>query len=342
MRSRTLIALFATICPLGVCGQIPGRLGALQPPTRSVNLANALFYRLGYSAPRLSGGLFVAHELSPSSSPQVAISHLDGTIANQVVHSYPGSSSTRLIASSVSSNGRVFSSGIAILPGSKKVFFLGSSDVDGSSQVFFSTGSYLAESVYAATDGTVWTVGLRPGTSFTNPQYGAVRHYSSAGTLLFQGRHTVGSGEEIRDAVTAPEKIRLAFTVSAVFVYDGTVNKLIKIDPSRKTIQITSFDTNNLRGRELTGFAITDDGSAYASFRKAHGSPVAGEIDYSAGLFRLVSSGNSSAWTPIEGTVTWQQHPNDFVRLMGSSGSELIYTEVSETRKSIRLVQAHP
>ena len=319
--------------------QTPGRLHPLQQATKVIESVQ----EQGLSSPVLNGSFLIQHRqvINAPTVPNITIQRTDTAELVRITHWYPGSTSVHLAGSSASSAGFVYSAGYALSAAGAATYFVGMSRLDGSSPKFFSTGSYLASYVFGAPDGTIWTVGSRPGKSWRQQYYGAVRQYGQDGTLLFQCRKTAGAGRTLSVSPVAASQIELTSWGSHIFLYDNLVHQLSSINSVTHLMHVWNVDPTNLQLRYITGLAVTSAG-VFASMQKLHMSGAAASR-YSGGLFRLAISANGTgSWQPVESTISWQTRPGDFLKLMGSDGDQLVYTKMGSQFGLRRTEWANP
>jgi len=272
------------------------------------------------------GNYLVAWHHFLDASPSLQIYDRAGSLVQEATLWFPGAATVTLSDVTITRTGQVFVSGGTTSDAGQVTQFIGKLDGQGKLTRVVRTTPFIPVAVCATSDDdTVWAYGFdRVAGSEARYDYAMLRHYSLTRGLLesFLKRSALLARKfPIRGWY--PGQTNMRCTPTAVTIYNGPTDQIVSIDVAKKKLTILNVQPLTAKGL-WTGFAITDDGSIFASFyQKGLGQERA------SGLFRLQLGANATAkWIAVPGTISPLGTANrPFDRLAGSDGKHLVYAK---------------
>jgi hypothetical protein len=248
-----------------------------------------------------------------------------GRLAREAIVWFKDASTTGVDDAAVNQSGDLFVSGGTTSPAGAIANYIAQIDQSGHVSRVIRTTPFLPVYICAAEDGTVWSYGFERDDrgrkvqgslrlrqySFAKGQIRAMLDIStlnSSGWTLTDGRY--------------PGEISLRCSSQRVGLFNGQSSEWIEYDVTDSRLKVSKVEplppTKEMR---ITGFAFTELGDAFVSLLDRSTKPP------QSGLFRLsFAASDIGKWVPVKGTVGPYLNGAQVGQLLGTDGTELIYT----------------
>jgi hypothetical protein len=272
-------------------------------------------------------GYFITYSIEDTSPSRPAAILYDrgGRIAREVTVWFKDARSVAIVDAAVSRSGRVVVAGGTESPAGAIANFIASIGEDGRVGQVIRTTPFTPAYVCAAEDGTVWAYGhdrdengkrvegsprLRQ-YSFEKGQIRAVLDTSalrSPGWGLSHGQY--------------PGELDLRCTSNKVGLLNGASGEWVEYDIPSNKLKVSKIEPlPPIDQMRITGFALTESGDVFVSLHDRSSQPPR------SGLFRLTFEGSGPGkWVPVKDTVGPFLQGAKVGNLLGTDGTELIYT----------------
>lgn len=243
--------------------------------------------------------------------------------------------------------------GVANSSKTAKTSFVVGIDVQGRTMFDLNVGSYEPSQICAAGDGNIWVLGQDVIAEATGNPYSLLRKYSTTGKLLgfYLNRGEIHSPALVLSTRRQQEAGVEAFRMNRVLLRCGEQSVGVYLGVSQTWTEVRLRDgytqTWNLTlpapRALMTGLSLMSEHVVYASFRElSFGSipearflkgsspnvfvaPYQNSTGVMKGLYVLNLIPNQKAnWQEIPGTISYNNTPGVFARLIGSDGSSLV------------------
>jgi hypothetical protein len=272
-------------------------------------------------------GYFITYSIDDTTPtrPAAILYDRDGRIAREAIVWFKDATNTGVDDASVTKSGKLVVSGGTTSPAGAIANYIAEIDQAGHIGRVVRTTPFLPVYVCAAEDGTVWSYGIDRDeegrgveSSLRLRQYsfekGQIRATLDTSVLNSVG-WTLDRGEY-------PGQISLRCTSQKVGLYNGRSSEWVEFDIPTNTLKVSKVEPlpppKELR---ITGFALTESGEVFVSLHDRSSQPP------HSGLFRLSFVGSDAGkWLPIQDTVGPFLHGAKVGQLLGTDGTDLIYT----------------
>ncbi len=268
--------------------------------------------------------------------PDVLVYDLNGQLLKEGDVWFDHAKRVTLGSVAMNRQGRLFVSGGTTSESGQVAQFIGEIDESGVLSRVVRTTPFIPYFICTTgDDDTVWAYGMERVHGNQAPyDHALLRHYSMSQGLL----------DAVLNRSALPSKpfppygwyagqTNMRCIGSLIAIYNGPTDQLITYDVSTKQLRVVQVEATPKEVR-WTGFAVTDDGSVFASFIRRE------QTKRTSGLVRLViKPDNTASWIAVPGTLgpigAADQHS---YRLAGSDRNQLVY---SDSRSSGRLLFAN-
>jgi len=257
--------------------------------------------------------------------PAVVLYDRNGQAAREAIVWFNDAKSTGVDDAAVSRLGDLFVSGGTTSPAGAIASYIAQINHTGHVGRVIRTTSFLPVYICAAEDGTVWSYGFdrdeggsSVATSLSLRQYsfdkGQLRAMLDTSTLGPSG-WTLSRGHY-------PGEIDLRCTSGKVGLLNGASSQWVEFDISSNKLKVSKIEPlPQIDQMRITGFALTESGDVFVSLHDRSSQPPR------SGLFRLTFVGaDVGKWVPVKDTVGPFLHGAKVGQLLGTDGTELIYT----------------
>lgn len=256
--------------------------------------------------------------------PAVVLYDRDGRVAREAIVWFKDAASTAVSDAAVAKSGKLIVSGGTASPTGVIANFIAEIDDTGHLGRVVRTTPFLPVYICAAEDGTVWSYGFDRDEKGEGVEGSLVlRQYSfDKGQLqAMLNRFSLHSPWSLTHG-RYPGEMSLRCSSHTVGLYNGAAGEFVEYDIPTNTLKISKVDPlPSPREIRITGFALTDSGDAFVSLYDRSKSPPL------SGLFRLkLSSSGVGSWAPLKDTIGPYLHGAPVGHLLGTDGTELIYT----------------
>jgi len=270
----------------------------------------------------------VAGALAPN-SPAVTVYDRDGRVTRETPIWMDGASEVMLTDAAMSQTGSLIVSGGARNADGAVTNFIAEIGADNRVQKVIRTTPFTPYYVCALDNGTVWSYGFDRDRNLKGVQNSLrLRNFSfEKGELQALLNTTALPGGRVSGDWLLPlgryrGEISFGCNSKMVTLYNSRSGDLVEVDLKSNTMTMTKVLLLPASPPDflITGFALTDSGAIFASFRDRthHGSPQ-------YGLFRLKRERASTAqWVAVPGTVGYLKD-TPIQKLWGADGDELVY-----------------
>jgi hypothetical protein len=248
----------------------------------------------------------------------------DGKISRETTVSLPDAEVIALFDTTLDNSGSLFASGGTQDTKGRFAHFIAQLNESGQVSRVVRTTPFMARQLCVAkNDGTIWAYGGDQDMKGSP----VLEQYSLDNGLLkaLFPRTMLDTAWSLLDGHT-PDQIHLACNDQKVVVFNATSNVLLEYDlASDKAIRRPVTALPGHRDLLVTGFCMTKDGLILASlYQKTSKPPM-------SGVFQLNFDDSRGVWVPLEETVR-PGDPNDHFRIVGTNGTDVIYSRSFEDR----------
>jgi len=314
------------------------------------------------TSPFFSHGYLVQfqHHNNLAGASNIYLWNSSGQLAHELAIWQKGVTSLFLTSVDVGASQHLAFAGRARKADGSEFAFIATSNLDGKDPQYINTGRYLPTLISEADDGSIWAVGVVEHDEATDAQrwvnYDTVRHYSSNGALIghylsrwgnavaYTARTTDRKGDIVfaaydsqanpvtspslhkiwgyMDAWKASRHVFLKSSGTLTVLYDGLNDRLCKHDTVTNKFSCSIVSGTYSNSMSPTGFALTKEGGVYTSMKSS-----GPDHDAERGLFVLSPHAADSRleWAAVPGTMGNAFGEGDFISLLGSDESSLVY-----------------
>jgi len=328
-----LVAALVLACAVGLPGPSSPAQQRADRTTLSEPHFQAHFSALAGPPPgfwRWENGYLISYGLdgtldSSPNKPVVVLYDRNGQIAREAIVWFKDAVSTSVDDATVSRSGDLFVSGGTTSAAGAIANFIAQIDRTGHVSRVVRTTPFLPVNICAAEDGTVWSYGFDRDERGKSVRTGALLRQYSLETGQLRAMLDVStlnsSGWTLTDG-RYPGEISLRCTPHEVGLFNGASSEWVGFDIAKNKLKVSKVEplpsTKEVR---ITGFALTESGDVFVSLHDRSSKPPR------SGLFRLSFEGSDvGRWVPVKNTLGPYLHGAPVGQLLGTDGSELIYT----------------
>jgi hypothetical protein len=298
----------------------------LSQPHRQVTLPGLLqtWYRYWDKGYLITYGTDGTSEASPT-KPAIALYDRNGRVAREGTIWFKDAYSVAINDAAISRSGNTVVGGGTQNEAGVIANFIASIGDDGRMGRVIRTTPFLPVYVCAAEDGTVWSFGIdrdAEGRSVeTSP---LLRQFSfdkgQIRAMLYKSELNPEVWALVRGRY--PGEISFRCTSQKVGLYNAAAGQYVEFDLSANKLKVSKVaPLPSPKEMRVTGFAMTESGGVFASFRSHEGETSR------SGIFKLkFDASGLGSWVPLENATGPYLQGNSVERLLGTDGSELIYT----------------
>jgi hypothetical protein len=248
--------------------------GQISAPLRSSAYPEAL-YPHGI-IPDWDGGYVIHHEIEVNHTPGAPMVVMYDATGKRVREGriWPqGAGSVTIRRTAATREGAILASGWAIMQDGSIQHFLVRTDLNGNTVQTLQTGTFLAEQICEASDGTVWSLGKDENSDGNGAaDTDVLRQYSFEKGLLhgFLPEDSVSAVVRSERPWFNPFDSFVRCGKDKVSIYLNFTDEYAEVNTSSFEVKRWKLDESTVQQGKASGLAVTEDGRVYASF-SAHG-----------------------------------------------------------------------
>jgi hypothetical protein len=267
---------------------------------------------------------YTADDTSPS-RPAAILYDRYGRIARQITVWFKDASSVAIVDLAVSRSGNIVVAGGTESTTGSIANFIASIGEDGRVRQVIRTTPFTPAYICAAEDGTVWAYGhdrdengKRVEGSLRLRQYSFDKGQTNAtldASALTSPGWSMSHGHY-------PGEMDLRCTSDKVGLLNGASGEWVEFDIASHKLKVSKIEPlPPIDQMRITGFALTESGEVFASLHDRSSQPPL------SGLFELkFDDSGVGKWVPVKDTVGPYLHGARVGQLLGTDGTDLIYT----------------
>ncbi len=251
---------FAMLIALALGPVIQQALGADSLVKRS---EIALAFDLGNKlVANWTGGALIVGEMANTAQPEFHVFDSDGQVASYVALRIPGAAQVTVAGYARGVDGRIVACGDSFDSEGRGAPYIAIFSSDGASLRVIRTSPYSVRRVVFASDGTIWAFGRERDSSkpsHLRPEAGVIRRFDSEGKEI--GSFVLQSSTALQELVYTNNY--LAASANSIAWYCVPAQRYVEISLDGKVL--SDIHVNMTGPAEVTGFALTDAGTAFIS-----------------------------------------------------------------------------
>ena len=347
MKTRTYVfeaACCALFLAFGVTGaRSQAQTSATEAGQLSETLRTAAYPEAIYSdgiVPDWDRGYVIHYEIEMNHSPDTPMIVMYDATGKRIRQGriWPqGASDVSIRRTAASREGAILAAGAATMQDRSFQRYIVKTDRAGNTVQTLLTGSFGAEQMCEAQDGTIWTLGRDVKDGEVQRGSEVLRQYSFENGLLHSYLPQVSVEAVVPPRSKTPWFVPFGSYVRCgkdkVSVYLEFTDEYVEVDTSSFELKRWKLDVSVVDGGKASGLGITEDGKVYASFSK-HGMTGPSELK---GLYEVKADTNNSVarLLPVEGTIGVLEHgklppPGTVMLLWGADGNQLVLWRAGE------------
>ena len=258
--------------------------------------------------------------------PSIVLYDRDGQIVREAFVWFKDAYSVGINDVAINRNGELVVAGGTENEAGVVANFIGLVGKDNHIGQLIRTTPFIPVHVCVGEDGTVWSYGVdRDDQGKRIESSSMLRHYSfSKGQLgaMLDKSALNASGWTLTDG-RYPGEITLRCTSRQVGLFNAASGEWIQVDLATNTLKISEVNAlPSPKEMRITGFALTEAGDVFVSLNDRVSKPPR------SGVFRLeLDSAGVGSWVAVDNTIGPYLHGGAVERLLGTDGTELIYTK---------------
>jgi hypothetical protein len=347
MKTRTYL-FEAGCCALFLAFGVTGaRSQAQTPPTEGGQLSETLrtvaypeaIYPDGI-VPDWDRGYVIHYEIEMNHSPDAPMIVMYDATGKRIRQGriWPqGASSVSIRRTAASREGAILAAGAATMQDRSFQRYIVKTDLAGNTVQTLRTGSFGAEQMCEAPDGTIWTLGRDVKDGEVQRESEVLRQYSFAKGLLHSYLPQVSVEAVVPPRSKTPWFVPFGSYVRCgkdkVSVYLEFTDEYVEVDTSTFELKRWKLDMTAVPHEKASGLAVTEDGRVYASFEPSW---MDGHENI-RGLYQVKAEPENpvARLLPVAGTISVLERgkkppPGTIILLWGADGNQLVLWRAGE------------